>query len=94
MIAIVDYGMGNLRSVWKAFESVGLQAVVTRDPATIRNAGHVVLPGVGAFGDCMANLERFGLVEPVRSSIQSGKPFLGICLGYSRKAKSSAFTRG
>jgi glutamine amidotransferase len=81
MIAIVDYGMGNLRSVWKAFESVGLQAVVTRDPATIRNAGHVVLPGVGAFGDCMANLERFGLVEPVRSSIQSGKPFLGICLG-------------
>ena len=81
MIAIVDYGMGNLRSVWKAFESVGHQAVVTRDPATIRNAGHVVLPGVGAFGDCMENLERFDLVEPVRCSIQSGKPFLGICLG-------------
>ena len=81
MIAIVDYGMGNLRSVSKAFESVGHRAVVTRDPATIRDARHVVLPGVGAFGDCMANLERFNLVEPVRSSIQSGKPFLGICLG-------------
>ena len=81
MIAIVDYGMGNLRSVSKAFESVGHRAVVTRDLATIRDAGHVVLPGVGAFGDCMANLERFNLVEPVRSSIQSGKPFLGICLG-------------
>ena len=81
MIAIIDYGMGNLRSVWKAFESVGHQAVVTRDPATIKNAGHVVLPGVGAFGDCMANLERFELVEPIRSTVQSGKPFLGICLG-------------
>ena len=81
MIAIVDYGMGNLRSVSKAFESVGHQAVVTRDPVIIRNASHVVLPGVGAFGDCMANLERFGLVESIRSAIQSGKPFLGICLG-------------
>lgn len=81
MIAIVDYGMGNLRSVWKAFESVGHQAVVTRDPDTIRNADRVVLPGVGAFGDCMANLERFDLVQSIRSAIQSGKPFLGICLG-------------
>jgi glutamine amidotransferase len=81
MIAIIDYGMGNLRSVWKAFESVGQHAVVTRDPATIRSAGHVVLPGVGAFGDCMANLQRFDLVEPIRSTVQSGKPFLGICLG-------------
>lgn len=81
MIAIVDYGMGNLRSVWKAFESVGHRAVVTRDPDTIRNADRVVLPGVGAFGDCMANLERFDLVQSIRSAIQSGKPFLGICLG-------------
>ena len=81
MIAIVDYGMGNLRSVSKAFEAVGHEAVVTRDRATIKNASHVVLPGVGAFGDCMANLERFDLVEPIRSTIQSGKPFLGICLG-------------
>jgi len=81
MIAIVDYGMGNLRSVSKAFEAVGHQAVVTRDKETIKSASHVVLPGVGAFGDCMANLERFELVEPIRSTIQSGKPFLGICLG-------------
>jgi imidazole glycerol-phosphate synthase subunit HisH len=81
MIAIVDYGMGNLRSVSKAFEAVGHRAVVTRDKETIKNASHIVLPGVGAFGDCMANLEQFELVEPIRSTIQSGKPFLGICLG-------------
>ena len=81
MIAIIDYGMGNLRSVSKAFEAVGHQAVVTRDPRVIGNASHVVLPGVGAFGDCMDNVERYGLVEPIRAAIQSGKPFLGICLG-------------
>lgn len=81
MIAIIDYGMGNLRSVSKAFEAVGYQAVVTRDPRVIGDASHVVLPGVGAFGDCMANLERYGLVEPIRKTIESGKPFLGICLG-------------
>jgi imidazole glycerol-phosphate synthase subunit HisH len=81
MIAIIDYGMGNLRSVSKAFEAVGHEAVVTRDPRVIGNASHVVLPGVGAFGDCMANLERYGLVEPIRKTIESGKPFLGICLG-------------
>ena len=81
MIAIIDYGMGNLRSVSKAFEAVGHQAVVTRDSHVIGNASHVVLPGVGAFGDCMANVERYGLEEPIRIAIQSGKPFLGICLG-------------
>lgn len=81
MIAIIDYGMGNLRSVLKAFETVGHQAVVTRDPGVIGNAERVVLPGVGAFGDCMANLEHFGLADPIRAAIRSGKPFLGICLG-------------
>jgi imidazole glycerol-phosphate synthase subunit HisH len=81
MIAIIDYGMGNLRSVSKAFEAVGHQAVVTRDPHVIGNASHVVLPGVGAFGDCMANVECYGLAEPIRTAIQLGKPFLGICLG-------------
>lgn len=81
MIAIIDYGMGNLRSVSKAFEAVGHQAMVTRDLAEIRKASHVVLPGVGAFGDCMANLKRLDLVESIRSTIKSGKPFLGICLG-------------
>lgn len=81
MIAIIDYGMGNLRSVQKAFETVGHHAVVTRDRRVIADASHVVLPGVGAFADCMANLEQYGLVEPIRSAIGAGKPFLGICLG-------------
>jgi len=81
VIAIIDYGMGNLRSVSKAFEAVGHRPVVTRDVTKIKNASHVVLPGVGAFGDCMANLGRYDLVEPIRLTIQSGKPFLGICLG-------------
>src|SRR5439155_745284 len=81
MIAIIDYGMGNLRSVQKAFEVVGHETVVTRAPQVISHASHVVLPGVGAFADCMANLERYGLVEPIHRSISSGKPFLGICLG-------------
>ena len=82
MIAIIDYGMGNLRSVSKAFEAVGHQAIVTREAASIENASHVVLPGVGAFGDCMANLEQHGLIEPIKAAIRSGKPFLGICLGF------------
>ena len=81
MIAIIDYGMGNLRSVQKAFEAVGLDARVTRSRQSIVDASHVVLPGVGAFGDCMSNLGRFGLIDPVREAIACGKPFLGICLG-------------
>jgi glutamine amidotransferase len=81
MIAIVDYGMGNLRSVSKAFEAVGHQAIVTRDASSIQNASHVVLPGVGAFGDCMAHLDQYGLIEPIKASIQSGKPFFGDLLG-------------
>lgn len=82
MIAIIDYGMGNLRSVQKGFERVGHDAVVTRDLKVIDRASHVVLPGVGAFGDCMANVTRYGLVEPIRRAIQTGKPFLGICVGF------------
>ncbi|MGZ8404990.1 MAG: imidazole glycerol phosphate synthase subunit HisH [Nitrospira sp.] len=82
MIAIIDYGMGNLRSVSKAFEAVGHQVIVTRDSSTIQNASHVVLPGVGAFGDCMTNLRQYGLIEPIKAAIRSGKPFLGICLGF------------
>ncbi len=81
MIAIIDYGMGNLRSVQKALEAVGANAVVTSNPNTIRDAHSVVLPGVGAFKDCMDNLGQLGLVDVVRKSAQSGKPFLGICLG-------------
>ncbi|MGH7274883.1 MAG: imidazole glycerol phosphate synthase subunit HisH [Nitrospiria bacterium] len=81
MIAIIDYGMGNLRSVQKAFESMGYQAVVTRDRQRIADADHLVLPGVGAFPDCMRNLEQFDLVGPLLDGIDQGKPFLGICLG-------------
>jgi glutamine amidotransferase len=82
MIAIIDYGMGNLRSVQKGFERVGHEAVVTRDIAVIDRASHVVLPGVGAFGDCMANVTRYGLVDSIERAIQAGKPFLGICVGF------------
>ncbi|UCE63102.1 MAG: imidazole glycerol phosphate synthase subunit HisH [Nitrospirota bacterium] len=81
MIAIIDYGMGNLRSVQKAFERVGHRAVVTRNADDIDRATRVVLPGVGAFGDCMDNLTRYHLVEPIRRAVSEGKPFLGICLG-------------
>jgi imidazole glycerol-phosphate synthase subunit HisH len=80
-IAIVDYGMGNLRSVAKAFERIGHAAEVTRDPDRILAAPGVVLPGVGAFGACMTNLTTLGLVEPVKQAIARGRPFLGICLG-------------
>ena len=81
MIAIIDYGMGNLRSVQKAFEKVGHQAIVTSDPAQVAAAAKVVLPGVGAFEDAAAELRRLNLVKPVLQAIDSGKPFLGICLG-------------
>jgi len=82
MIAIVDYGMGNLRSVQKGFEHVGYHAEVTRDPRGIASARGVVLPGVGAFSACMENLRRFALVEPIRAAVQQKTPFLGICLGF------------
>jgi glutamine amidotransferase len=80
-LAIVDYGMGNLRSVQKAFERLGWPAVVTRDAREIERAPGVVLPGVGAFGACMRNLEAYGLAEPVRRVLDDARPFLGICLG-------------
>ena len=80
-IAIIDYGMGNLRSVQKGIERVGFAAEVTRDPMRIAAAGGVVLPGVGAFGACMDNLRTYGLVDTVREVIARGTPFLGICLG-------------
>jgi len=81
MILIVDYGMGNLRSVQKGFEKVGHEAVISSDPAEIRWAAKVVLPGVGAFPDAMTELNSRGLIEPIREAIAADKPFLGICLG-------------
>jgi glutamine amidotransferase len=82
MIAIIDYGMGNLRSVQKGFERVGYQAKVTRDLGQIRTAHGVVLPGVGAFRACMENLTRFELIETISEVIRQQRPFLGICLGF------------
>lgn len=81
MIAIIDYGMGNLRSVEKGFLKVGIDARVVRQPQEIDSAHAVVLPGVGAFRDCMRNLEELSLLEAVVKSIRKGKPYLGICLG-------------
>jgi glutamine amidotransferase len=81
MIAIIDYGMGNLRSVQKGFEKIGSEAIVTADPRVVLQADKVVLPGVGAFRDCMHNLEQAGFVEPILKVIAEGRPFLGICVG-------------
>ncbi len=81
MIAIIDYGMGNLRSVSKGFESLGYSTSVTRTSDEILNSSGIVLPGVGAFGDCIRNLDEFNLIEPIKKSIMREKPFLGICLG-------------
>jgi glutamine amidotransferase len=81
MIAIMDYGMGNLRSVQKAFQKVGAEAVVTDEREIIESARAVVLPGVGAFGDAMTNLRSQGLVETIERVAERGTPLLGICLG-------------
>lgn len=81
MIAIIDYGMGNLHSVSKAVERLGFEAVVTSDAATIMAADGAILPGVGAFGDAMANLRATGLDAVTRDYASAGKPLLGICLG-------------
>ena len=80
-IAIVDYGMANLRSVQKAFERVGVVAEITSDPAAVARAAKVVLPGVGAFRDAIARLRESGLDQPIGEHIDQGRPFLGICLG-------------
>jgi glutamine amidotransferase len=82
MIVIVDYGMGNLRSVEKAFAFLGRAVTVSDDPSSLRGASGIVLPGVGAFGDAMGELESRGMVEPIGDAIAAGIPLLGICLGY------------
>ena len=86
---IVDYGSGNLRSVQKAFEHVGVQAVVGSDPRAMAAAAGLVLPGVGAFGAAMAQLEEKGLVDPLLERIGAGVPFLGVCLGLQLLFESS-----
>ena len=81
MIAIIDYGMGNLRSVQKALEAVGHGATVASDPDQVRRASKVILPGVGAFADAIAELRRTGLDEAFVEAVNAGKPCLGVCLG-------------
>ncbi len=81
MIVIIDYGMGNLRSVQKAIEAVGHQAEITCDPDRVRHASKVILPGVGAFADAIAELRRTGLGEAFCDAVRAGRPSLGVCLG-------------
>ena len=81
MIALIDYGAGNVRSVRKALETVGADVQLTHDPEGVRAATKIVLPGVGAFGDCMAGLRRAGLVDALCQAVARGKPLLGICVG-------------
>ena len=81
MIAVIDYGVGNLFSVEKALIAAGGEVVVTSDAETIKNADKLVLPGVGAFGDCMKNLENAGLTDVIKEEIRNKKPLLGICVG-------------
>jgi len=82
MIAVIDYGRGNLGSVEKAFRRIGMPAVITQDPRSLDEADAVVLPGDGAFHDAMANLDRLGLMPALRRALGGSRPFLGICLGY------------
>ncbi len=81
MIVIVDYGMGNLRSVEKAIASIGASSVISNDPDAIVKADKLIIPGVGAFGDCMKNLRSYGVEDAVRQFIAKGRPALGICVG-------------
>lgn len=93
-IVIIDYGMGNLHSVSKAVEAVGAVPIVTADKKIIAAAEKIILPGVGAFGDCMNNLQATGLVPELIKHIKSGKGFLGICLGMQLLFESSEESPG
>jgi glutamine amidotransferase len=94
MIAIVDYGMGNLRSVTNAFRRLGAEIAVTRDQKVIREARALVLPGVGAFGKCVENLRKFDLFDLLKEQMAQGKPYLGICLGMQILLESSEESPG
>ena len=89
MVAVVDYGRGNLGSVERILRDAGVAAVVTQDPRAVEDADAVVLPGDGAFRDTMANLEQLGLLAPVRRALDGRRPFLGICIGYQLLFSSS-----
>lgn len=89
MVAIIDYGAGNLSSVKKALDYLGAESEITQDKEKILTASHVILPGVGSFGDAMHSMQERGLVETVKTAAFSGKPFLGICLGLQLLFESS-----
>jgi len=89
MIAIIDYGMGNLHSVMKTLERLGFEAIATDDPNVILTADRVILPGVGAFGDAMGNLREKELISIIKQVVEQGTPFLGICLGMQLLFESS-----
>jgi len=95
VIAVVDYGRGNLGSVEKALGRLGMRAVVTQDPGVVADAEAVVLPGDGAFHDAMSTLQALGLLSPIRACVDADRPFLGICLGYQLLfAESEEFGQG
>jgi len=81
-VTLIDYGAGNLRSVANAMRAIGIEPNIAASPEALEGTTHLVLPGVGSFGDCMGELEKRGLVEPIREWVAAGKPYLGICLGY------------
>ena len=94
MIALIDYDAGNIKSVEKVFQSLGKEVVLTRDPDVLKRADHVVLPGVGSFGDAMENLNRYHLVPVIHEIVEKGTPFLGICLGLQLLFERSDETPG
>ena len=94
MVAVIDYDAGNIKSVEKALAALGEQVAVTRDKEEILSAEHVILPGVGAFGDAMEKLHKYRLVEVIREVVDAGTPFLGICLGLQLLFESSEESRG
>lgn len=94
MVAIIDYGAGNLSSVKKALDYLGAKSEITQDKDKIMSASHIILPGVGSFGDAMHSMEERGLVDTVKNAALSGKPFLGICLGLQLLFESSEESEG
>ena len=94
MITVVDYGMGNLRNVRRALEEIGVQVIVTADPAAVREATTVILPGVGAFGEAVRRIDDLGLRMPIMNHVLRGKPLLGICLGMQLLFESSEESPG
>lgn len=93
-VSLIDYGAGNLRSVANALAALGIEPHIAGAAPDLTDATHLVLPGVGSFGDCMAQLEGRGLIEPIRRWVQAGKPYLGICLGYQILLDSSEESPG